>query len=407
MKNNIFAPADILLPEGIELSNWSVIACDQFSSELDYWERVRKNVDEKPSTLNMILPEAYLGNIDEEREIRKISTAMERCLKQGLFREIRDSFVYIERTLSGGGVRRGLVGAVDLEEYSFSGGKAPILASEGTVLDRLPARIRIRRAAQLELPHIIAFIDDKNNTVIEPLSKKADSLPLLYDFELMEGGGHIKGMRVSGCDADDVASALYALYEKNGTLLVMGDGNHSLAAAKVYWDELKQHLSVAERKTHPAGKALVEINNVYDPAINFEAIHRALFDVDPAEFTRKLTDAMPAGRDYELRWVSRGQSGVIGISAECIGDMLTALQTFIDSYVNSAGCGVDYIHDADAVIRIAQNERSLGLLLPAMDKSELFATVLGSGVFPKKSFSVGHAKDKRYYLECRMITIND
>ena len=403
MNRHIFAPADILLPEGIALENWSVIACDQFSSEPDYWGRVRSKVGRAPSTLNLIIPEAYLGEIDEEQGIKNISEAMEYYIDRDLFREIEDSFIYVERILPGGLIRRGLVGTVDLEEYDFSGGEASILASEGTVLDRLPTRVRVRRSARLELPHIIAFIDDKDMTVIEPLSEKAGSLQLLYDFDLMEGGGHIRGMRVHGADAVEIKAAMRALHGKSSTLMVMGDGNHSLAAAKVYWDELKQGMSATERENHPASKALVEVNNVYDPAISFEAIHRVLYDVDVAGFIRALESAVPIGGDYELRWVSKGQSGAIGVSAGCIGDMLAAVQEFLDDYVSENGCGIDYIHGADTIMRIAGGERCMGLVLPAMDKSELFTTVARRGVFPKKSFSVGHARDKRYYLECRSI----
>ena len=405
MIKDVFTPADILIPEGISMENWSVIACDQFSSERDYWERVRGRVADAPSTFNMITPEAYLEDIDGEKEIEKIRDAMESYLVSGILREVKDSFVYVERTQSDGRVRRGLVGAVDLEDYDFSGKRAAILASEGTVLERLPARIGIRRAAWIELPHIMSFIDDRDATVIEPLSKLAGELPLLYDFTLMEGGGNVRGMRVTGKDAETIMDAMRALYEKNDVLMVIGDGNHSLAAAKVYWDELKQGLSEAEKETHPSRRALLEVNNVYDNAICFEAIHRVIFDVEPAEFVSALAEATPRGADYELRWVSKGKSGAIGVGAGCIGDMLTFLQAFLDGYISQTGCRVDYIHGADTVERLAGEERRLGLILPAMDKSELFTTVATRGVFPKKSFSVGHARDKRYYLECRSIIL--
>ena len=405
MKKSIFAPADILLPSGIALDRWGVIACDQFSSEPDYWERIRAYVGDEPSTLNMIVPEAFLDGADMDREAERISAAMESYAQRGILQNIEDSYVYVARTLPDGRVRRGLVGAVDLDEYDFSGGKAAILASEGTVLDRLPPRIRVRRSARYELPHIMAFIDDRDMTVIEPLSEKAGGLPLLYDFDLMEGGGHIRGMRVHGGEADGIASAMRALRENSGALIVIGDGNHSLAAAKVIWDELKPGLSDAERETHPAGKALLEIFNVYDPAIDFEAIHRVAFDIDPAGFVGALAGAMPCGNDYELRWVSRGQSGSVGVRASCIGDMLEVLQEFIDEYIIGVGGKVDYIHGEETVRRLAQGDRRLGLILPAMDKSELFGTVAAKGAFPKKSFSVGHARDKRYYLECREIRL--
>ena len=403
MKNNIFTPADILLPDGASMERWSVIACDQYSSEREYWERVRDSVGDAPSTLNMIIPEAYLEEINEGFEIEKIRTTMESYLSRGVLREIKDSIIYVERTQPDGRVRKGIVGTVDLEEYDFSGTAAAIRASEGTVLDRLPPRIRVRRAVPIELPHIITFIDDKDATVIEPLSDKAGDLPTVYDFTLMEGGGHILGKRVTGAYADEVATAMRELHEKNDILMIMGDGNHSLAAAKVYWDELKQSLSASEKKNHPARKALVEVNNVYDTAVSFEAIHRVLFNIDAATFIKAFENATPRGTDYKIQWVSKEGSGDIGIRADCIGDMLTMMQDFIDDYIKRSNCIVDYIHGADSTIKLAKAERCLGLILPAMDKSDLFETVAMRGVFPRKSFSVGHAQDKRYYLECRKI----
>ena len=400
---NVFTPADILIPEGIPMESWSVIACDQFSSEPEYWERVKANAGKNPSTLGMIIPEAYLEEIDEENEIDKISSAMKNFLESGQYNEIKDSFIFVERTQPDGRVRKGLVGAVDLEEYDFTGVSAAIRASEGTVLDRLPPRIRIRRSAPLELPHIITFIDDKEETVIEPIASKADNLQLLYDFDLMEGGGHIKGRKVSGKDADDILAALHALHEKNEMLMIMGDGNHSLAAAKVYWDEIKQNLSASEKENHPARRALVELNNVYDPAITFEAIHRVLFNIDAAKFIEAFRAAAPKGTDYIIKWCYEDKTGEIGIKAGCIGDMLTFMQDFIDEYIKDTDSIVDYIHGADSTKTLSQGENSVGLILPAMNKSDFFETVEKSGVFPRKSFSVGHAEDKRYYLESKKI----
>jgi len=404
---NIFTPTDILIPDKTPMEAWSVIACDQFSSEPEYWERVKDNVGSRPSTLKMIIPEAYLEEINEEEEIGKISSAMEDYLKNGVFGECKESFVYVERTQPDGRIRKGIVGAVDLEEYDFTGVTAAIRASEGTVLDRLPPRIRVRRAAPLELPHIITFIDDKDATVVEPLAKIAGNLPLLYDFELMEGGGYIRGRKVTGPDAENVMSAMRVLHEKNEMLMIMGDGNHSLAAAKVYWDELKKDISEAERENHPARRALVELNNVYDSAISFEAIHRVLFNIDSAKFINDFEKATPRGTDYTIKWVSREGNGKIGIKADCIGDMLTIMQDFIDGYIKDTDSTVDYIHGEDSTLTLGKGERCVGLILPAMNKSDFFETVEKSGVFPRKSFSVGHAQDKRYYLECRKISSSE
>jgi len=403
MGGDIFFTADILLPAGVSPGVWSVIACDQFSSERDYWERVKKRVDGAPSTLNMILPEAFLDDKGEEEEIAGIRSAMDDYLERGLFYKIKDSFVYIERTLPDGRVRRGVLGAVDLDAYDYTGGEAAVRASEGTVLKRLPVRIQVRRSVKLELPHIMAFIDDRDKTVIEPLSKKAGMQPPLYDFDLMEGGGHVRGVQVTGDDAAGVVAALRALQKRNRTLIVMGDGNHSLAAAKIYWEELKRGLGEAERESHPARRALIEINNVYDPAVTFEAIHRIVFDADPAGLAAALENAMINGTDYMLHWVARGRSGSIGVSAACIGDMLAALQTFLDDYASANGCSVDFIHGEEPLRQLAGVERRIGIIVPVMDKSELFETVAAGGLFPKKSFSVGCARDKRYYLESREI----
>lgn len=403
---DIFTTADILVPHNISKEKWSTIACDQFSSEKEYWERVREVVGDEPSTLNMIIPEAYLEEIDEEEELKKIHTAMHDVLGSSALKELKDSFVYVERTQPDGRVRKGMVGVIDLEEYDFSGTDSAIRASELTILDRLPARVRVRQGAALELPHIITFVDDIDATVIEPVSEIVDKLTLVYDFDLMEGGGHIKGWQVAGSDAEKVMAALRTLHEKDDMLMVMGDGNHSLAAAKVFWDELKPSLSEAERETHPARRALLEVNNVYDSAITFEAIHRVFFNTDAAAFVSEFEKAMPKGDDYVIQWVSKDGSGEVGVKADCIGDMLVLMQDFVDEYVEKNGGIQDYIHGDESTKKLAEQDRAVGLILPSMDKAEFFETVSKSGVFPRKSFSVGHAQDKRYYLECRKIVTN-
>jgi len=348
-----------------------------------------------------------LEDIDEKQEIEKISSIMADYLEKGLFKEVSDSFIYVQRTQPDGRIRHGTVGAIDLDAYDFACTEIPIRASEGTVLDRLPPRIKIRREACLELPHIMTFIDDIDNIVLGSLAKKAANLPVLYDFDLMEGGGHIKGMAVRGDDAEKVIKAMHMLHDKNDMLMIIGDGNHSLAAAKVYWDELKETLSEEQRQCHPAGYALVEVNNVYDKAIDFEAIHRIAFDVSPEDFISAIKEEMKPGDDYIIHWTFKEQSGQVGISANCIGDMLSAVQEFLDGYAKrNPSCRIDYIHGEDSVRKLANAERCVGLILPAMEKADLFETVAVSGVFPKKSFSVGHARDKRYYLECRKITGN-
>jgi len=404
LKKHIFTPTDILLPKlsKKDMEAWAVIACDQFSSEKDYWKRVQKLVGDRPSTLEMIIPEAYLEEVEQKSATQKICDTMREYISSDVLETIENSFVYVERTLPDGRIRKGIVGAVDLEEYDFTDARSAIRASEGTALDRLPPRVAVRRVASLELPHIITFIDDREKTVIEPLSDM-DNLPTLYDFSLMEGGGSIKGKKVTGEIAQKVMGALDLLHEKSDMLMIMGDGNHSLAAAKVYWDEIKQKLDDSERENHPARRALVEVNNVYDMAIDFEAINRVIFNTDAAVFITEFTNAMPKGNDYAIKWFTATGSGEIGIAAECIGDLYAVMQDFVDGFTVRSGGTIDYIHGDDTTVKLAKKENAVGLILPAMDKSEFFETVTKRGVFPRKSFSVGHARDKRYYLECRKI----
>ena len=405
MKDSIFLPADILIPAGTDLEKWSVIACDQFSSEPDYWERVRSAVGECPSTLRLMIPEAYLEQMKTDEVIGQIGANMERYLSGGIFRTVHDAFIYVERTTTDGRLRRGLVGMVDLDAYDFSADtEAKIRASEQTILSRLPPRIKIREQAVLELPHIMTLIDDRGKTVIEPLAAETDRLEKLYDFDLMEGGGHITGFGVSGRDAEAVQRRMESLSRDAGAAMIVGDGNHSLAAAKGLWEKKKAVLSAAERENHPARYSLVEVNNVYDEAIDFEAIHRVAFCVEPERLLAELKSIPQGGaRPFLIRCVWRGGAETIGLSAGSIGEMIGILQTFLDTYTEQNGGSVDYIHGEDSVRALSKKDGCLGFILPAMKKSDFFATVTAGGVFPRKSFSIGHARDKRYYLECRKI----
>ncbi|NLT14526.1 MAG: DUF1015 domain-containing protein [Clostridiales bacterium] len=388
------------------MTKWSVIACDQFSSERGYWERIKETVGAAPSTLKLIVPEAYLGEVDTARSAADIAAKMGEYLQAGLLKPYGNSFIYVERTISDGRVRRGLIGCLDLELYDYTpGAAAPVRASENTIVSRLPARVDVRRLAPLELPHIMALIDDSKCRVIEPLGKKTDALEKVYDFALMEGGGSIRGWRVTGDDIREVEEGLRCLGEKSAVQIIIGDGNHSLAAAKTYWDEIKSGFGEEERRTHPARFALVELNNVYDPAISFEAIHRVVFNTEPEALLMKLKKALPiaAGEGYQLRWSTAEGQGTIQVDAPGIGRLIELLQTFLDVYANGTGCEIDYIHGDDSVLSLTKEKGSIGFLLPAIDKSDFFKTVADGGVYPKKSFSIGHARDKRYYLECRAI----
>lgn len=388
------------------MTKWSVIACDQFSSERDYWERVLKTVGDAPSTLSLIVPEVYLEEVNTAQSAVTIAAKMQDYLQGNLFKTYGNSYIYIERTISDGRIRRGLIGQLDLELYDYTlGAKTPVRASEKTIVSRLPARIDVRRLAFLELPHIMALIDDSACNVIEPLADKTAEFEKVYDFTLLEGGGAIKGWRITGEDAKEIEVGLHCLSENSDIQIIIGDGNHSLAAAKGYWDEIKGGINEQDRKTNPARFALVELNNVYDPAISFEAIHRVVFNANTDSLLDALKRTLPIGTDdgYDLRWTHATAQGSLRVKAATIGQLIEMLQSFLDNYVEKNGCDIDYIHGDDSVVSLTRQADSIGFLLPAMDKSDFFQTVSAGGVFPKKSFSIGHARDKRYYLECRLI----
>ena len=291
-------------------------------------------------------------------------------------------------------------------EYDFvPRAKTPVRASERTIVERLPARISVRRGAPIELPHIMALIDDAEGRVIEPLAEKTAELERVYDFELMEGGGAMRGWRVTGELAQSVQRALYELPAREGVRIVIGDGNHSLAAAKKMWDGIKHTLSGSERSSHPARYALVELNNVYDPSIEFEAIHRIVFGADAKELLSEAERALTvgSGESYVIRHVSPAGEGALTLHAGSIGGMIARLQGFLDEFVARRRCTIDYIHGEDAVSEMAKRPGAVGFILPAMRKDALFKTVEAGTVFPKKSFSIGRARDKRYYLEARRI----
>ncbi len=404
MSEAAFRRADILIPRTGDMEDWSVIACDQFTSEPAYWDRVDARAAGKLSTYHMILPEAYLGNISPLEMADTANAAMRRCLEANVFEELPASYVYVERHVTGG-IRRGLVGALDLDAYDYSPqSRSPVRASERTVADRLPPRMKIRENAPLELPHIMVLIDDPDRSIVEPLGARTHSMRKLYDFDLMEGGGHIAGWQLSGADADAVDAAFEKLARRE-VQIVIGDGNHSLAAAKELWNRLKAALTPEEAAVHPARYALVELNNVYDPGIAFEPIHRAVFGVDPDKLLEVLKEKLVIPDGREIQYAVGGEvRGTLRIRGRSFGGMIEILESSLEEYAAmSDGGDVDYIHDEESLLKLTQEPGTVGFLLPAMDKSDLFRTVIADGVFPKKSFSIGHARDKRYYLECRKI----
>lgn len=396
-----FKKADILVPKDIDNTKWSVVACDQYTSQPEYWDSAAKIAGNSPSTLNLVFPEAFLAEGDSR--IEKINRTMTEYLENGIFEELLDSMIYVERTDSSGKIRRGIVGAIDLEDYDFSiGSQSKIRATEGTVLSRIPPRVKIRENAPLELPHVMLLIDDEGKTVIEQVEKGE----LIYDFDLMQGSGHLAGYLLSDFEAERVLAALSQLDENapGNLLFAVGDGNHSLATAKTCWENLKKTLPSQELTNHPARFCLVEIENIHDEALEFEPIHRVVFDVNPEKLIADFKAYYPETSDIDnggqhIEYTYAGKSGDLYVknsgSALCVG----TLQRFLDEQ----GANVDYIHGADVTKRLAQEENTVGFLLPAMEKSDLFKAVIADGALPRKTFSMGEAADKRFYFEAKKI----
>lgn len=425
---------EILLPKkGVDLKKWAVIACDQFTSQPEYWQKVMELVGDEPSTFNLILPEVFLGTPQEAERIQSTQAAMRQYLDQNLLVP-HDGFIYVERSVEGR-TRHGLMLALDLEQYDFSkGSQSLIRATEGTILERLPPRIRIREGAPLELPHILVLIDDPDCTVIEPLKKQKSSLTPLYDTDLMLGSGHLSGYHVSDPEQEaQIVSALralanpqknaarYGISDEQGRLLfAVGDGNHSLATAKSIWEKIKPEVGME----HPARYALVEVENVHDSGLVFEPIHRVLFgvqtgvrDVLKAHFGDHLRVVPAVNQQEMIRLVKqqRGPEQAFGIvssqgyevallSHPTANLPVGSLQPFLDEWGHKGGYDqIDYVHGDDVVCDLGSKPGNLGIYLPAMDKNELFRTVILEGSLPRKTFSMGEAIEKRFYMECRKI----
>ena len=416
-----FYPADIMLPKDADMTRWSVVACDQFTSQPEYWEEVERIAGDAPSTLRLILPEAGLSKPGVEDDIARVNDTMNKYVDGGLFKTYEDSLFYIERTQSDGKVRHGLIGMIDLDCYDFTPGSGALIrATEGTVLSRIPPRVRVRKDALIELPHVMLLIDDPDRTVIEPLTAAADSMEKLYDFDLMQGGGHIKGWKLSGAQMDAVADALEGLttdaemqkkYGMSGVaplLFAVGDGNHSLATAKQCYEDLKKVTPQEKWAELPARYALVEVVNNHDEALQFEPIHRVIFGCEP----EKLLDALKAeypgtyegqGEGHVIAYTYEGCSGFVTIPNPKMQLAVGTLQAFLDKYLAGTSMEVDYIHGDDVTDRLGSQPGNIGFKVPGMSKDQLFKTVMADGVLPRKTFSMGHAADKRYYTEARRI----
>ena len=426
----VLVPEVMLPPKGTDMMKWAVVACDQFTSQKEYWEEARKIIGDAPSTLDLILPEAYLGSPDEPERIAAIKANMKEYLKKGILQKQPQGFVLVERTANGN-IRHGLVMALDLEEYDYSKGSGTLIrATEGTIVSRIPPRLKIREGAAVELPHILVLIDDPERTVIEPLVKKAEELPCLYDTDLMLGGGHISGRLVAGeGDVENVLAALTKLADKDAfekkygdhpvLLFAMGDGNHSLATAKANWEKIKAALPEDERADHPARYALIELNNVHDEGIIFEPIHRVVFGVngkilidalekklaEQNESVQVLPVASEAvgGEKHIIPFFYEGEEGTFVVNGPAVQLAVGTLQNAIDAVLKDLGGEVDYIHGDDVVKDLSKKPNTVGFLLPTMQKGELFSTVVYDGALPRKTFSMGEAAEKRYYLEARLL----
>lgn len=394
-----FLPADILLPKnGFE--KWAVIACDQYTSEPQYWKSAADYVGDAPSALNLVFPEVYLSD-DNSKKISKINGNMKKYIEDGVFNEFKNTFIYIKRTVTGGKTRRGVMGLIDLCDYSYEkGSKTLIRATEETVPERIPPRVEIRKDAPLELPHIMLLIDDPDMTVIAPLDKKTEGKKPLYDFDLMLNGGHITGTALSEKDAAELQDALGALVEnsEDKLLFAVGDGNHSLAAAKECY---------RVNKSEKSRYALVEIVNIHDESLEFEPIYRVIFGADPEKVIHDFTEF--SGGDYsgtdaqKFTCVYGGCERKISVkpsSKLCVG----TLQRFIDRYIkDNPSLKADYIHGEDSLRLLAEKPDTVGFIFDGMKKSELFDAVKQDGSLPRKTFSMGHANDKRFYLEARLL----
>ena len=406
MSKTGFSPANILLPAEGNYETWAVVACDQFTSQPEYWQQVEELVGGQASAFRLILPEAQLSDGHTEEHIAKINQTMKEYMDQGVFREYPDAMIYLERVQSDGRVRRGVIGKIDLEEYDYSpDSQSLVRATEGTVLDRIPPRQAVRRNASLELPHIMLLVDDPENTVIGPL---ADCSDILYDFDMMQGGGHARGYLLDEEKKKGVEAALEALADKAPLLFAVGDGNHSLASAKAHYEEEKAKVSAEEAAVLPSRYALVEVVNLYDDALEFEPIHRVLFDVDPEDILNELAACYPgthegAGEGHQIRYAWEKKEGVLTIPQPKAQLEVGTLQSFLDDYLAKKGGRIDYVHGDDITIELGKKPGCIAFLLPAMDKNDLFKSIAADGPLPRKTFSMGHAADKRYYIEARKI----
>lgn len=397
-------PTEILLPKPSYLNrHWPVVACDQYTSQPELWMAVDREIGEAPSTLRLIVPEAFLEETEERSQA--VARAMADYLQKELFRPLPESFVLVERSTQSGS-RVGLMLAIDLEEYDYApGSRSLIRATEQTVLDRIPPRLKVREQAEIELPHVMLLIDDPEDRVLGPLYAARSRLPLLYDIPLLMQGGQVRGWQVApGSEQDGLADALAALkagLSQDEFLYAVGDGNHSLAAAKAGWEKQKSGLSADERLQHPARYALVELVNLHSPALLFDPIHRLAFGTDRGRMLSVLQPLKPVedAQAPDIRLIGAEGELPLRLTATEGRLVVDAVQQLLDE----AKLPLDYVHGLDALREIALREHGTGILMPDFPKDQLFTTVQRDGRLPRKTFSMGEANEKRFYLEARRI----
>lgn len=426
---------NVLLPKD-GFDKWSVVACDQFTSQVEYWHDVKQIVGDDPSAYNIILPEAYLDTAEADEHAKNIRPTMDKYLKDVLV-DKGEGFVYLERKL-GDRVRKGLVVALDLEQYDYRPSSETLIrATEGTIIERIIPRLKIRKNANMEISHILVLIDDENCNIIEGFSEDKNDLEKLYSTKLMKDGGDIEAYHVTD-DArlERVYEGLKALADpkrqeerygaKSPMLFAMGDGNHSFATAQAYWNEIKEGLTEEEKKTHPARYALVELVNIHEDALNFEPIHRAVFSVDAqgtidyilghykklgmkadikkVNSSEEMMDAVKNDKSAHIIGViNSGIYYILTIELDAAQIAVAALDNALDPYVKEHNIKEDYIHGEDVTIEIGEKRENLGFILPWMDKNTFFKAVVQDGALPRKTFSLGHANEKRYYMEAKRI----
>lgn len=426
----------ILMPgKDIPMDKWAVVACDQYTSELDYWEDVEKFIEKSPSTLNLVYPECYLEESNPEERIKNINLNMDKYINEGILVENEPSFFLVKRSTGSGTPRYGLMVALDLEAYDYSKDSTSLIrATEGTIVDRIPPRKKIRINAPVELPHILVLIDDPKKLVIEPLAAKIDTLEKVYDFDLMKNSGHISGYKITEPDIiENIISGLEILsnkdsfrnkYSKEDVLLyAMGDGNHSLATAKATWEEIKSNYTGSDLMSHPARWALVELENIYDEGITFEPIHRVIFNIDRNNFFKVIEKSSTYkfskiesidnlmseikennGKEQKIGYCDSEKMGVLTLDNPSATIPAGTIQKIIDNYlIQNSKSSVDYIHGEDVTFKLGSKTNNCGIFLPPVDKNDFFRTVILDSAFPRKTFSMGEAHEKRFYIESRRI----